>query len=302
MEVNAVSLPPVPALQPPTLPPADPNVEETPPAPPDDTEIPQPSATEPLPDEQNEDNAENVKGVIRLLQEGHFKGVADVRLRISHFEELSAIEQGQFQAAAAENNTSLTEPITTNISTLLESGQLTQEQSDNLLQTFDQEVNLSIGDFLAGQIPSTDVLVTELESAFEALVASLTLALSESVTETPEDQPPTPGDELTEETNPVTLTGEQTQENEQTDSTPEPEPTPQLTPEFQTFLENLRSAFTAAMDNFINSINDVDVLPELSEPNGNGGAYDKFLAIYNELYSPQTPDDTPNHETLDIIT
>jgi hypothetical protein len=253
-------------------------------------------------DDQDENSTEGTKGVIRLLQEGHFKGVADVRLRISHFDELSAIEQGQFQAAAAENNTSLTEPITTNISTLLESGQLTQEQSDNLLQTFDQEVNLSIGGFLAGPTPSTNILVTELESAFEALVASLTLALSESVAETPEDQPPAPDDELTEETNPVTLAGEQTQENEQTDSTPEPEPVPQLTPEFQTFLENLQSAFTTAMDNFINGINDVEVLPELSEPNGNGGAYDKFLAIYNELRGVHTPDDTPNDEILDIIT
>jgi len=297
MEVNAVSLPPVPVLQPPTLPLADPNVEETPPAPPDDTEVSQPQM-----DEQDENSTESTKGVIRLLQEGHFKGVADVRLRISHFDELSAIEQGQFQAAAAENSTSLTEPITTNISTLLESGQLTQEQSDNLLQTFDQEVNLSIGGFLASQIPSTDVLVTELESAFEALVASLTLALSESVTETPEDQPPTPGDELTEETNPVTLMGEQTQENDQTDSTPEPEPTPQLTPEFQTFLENLRSAFTTTMDNFINGINGIEVLPELSEPNENGVAYDKFLAIYNELCGVHPPDDAPNYETLDIIT
>jgi len=31
------------------------------------------------------------KGVLRLLQEGHFKGVADVRLRINFHEELTAI-------------------------------------------------------------------------------------------------------------------------------------------------------------------------------------------------------------------
>ena len=33
-----------------------------------------------------------VRGVIRLLQQGHFKGVADVRLRINFFDELSAID------------------------------------------------------------------------------------------------------------------------------------------------------------------------------------------------------------------
>ncbi len=33
---------------------------------------------------------EKVRGVIRLLQDGHFKGVADVRLRLNNFDELSA--------------------------------------------------------------------------------------------------------------------------------------------------------------------------------------------------------------------
>jgi hypothetical protein len=35
------------------------------------------------------------RGVLRLLQEGHFKGVADLRLRINFFDQLAAIGQGE---------------------------------------------------------------------------------------------------------------------------------------------------------------------------------------------------------------
>ena len=52
---------------------------------------------------------------------------------------------------------------------------------------------------------------------------------------------------------------------------------------WQTFLENLQSVFTTASDEFTKAVNDLQILPELSEPNGNGVAYEKFLAIYNEL-------------------
>ena len=42
-----------------------------------------------------ENSAEGQKGVLRLLQEGHFKGVSDVRLRINFHDEISAMESEQ---------------------------------------------------------------------------------------------------------------------------------------------------------------------------------------------------------------
>ena len=54
-----------------------------------DAEIDEPPVVdEPAPEEE----AREARGVIRLLQEGHFKGVADVRLRINFFEELAGAE------------------------------------------------------------------------------------------------------------------------------------------------------------------------------------------------------------------
>jgi len=54
----------------------------------------------------------------------------------------------------------------------------------------------------------------------------------------------------------------------------------------------LESSFAAAMEELVNSLNGVQVLPELSEPNGNGVAYEKFLAIYNEMLSAETAEET----------
>lgn len=39
-----------------------------------------------------EEETQEAKGVFRLLQEGHFNGVADIRLRINFFEELAGSE------------------------------------------------------------------------------------------------------------------------------------------------------------------------------------------------------------------
>jgi hypothetical protein len=42
------------------------------------------------------------QGILRLLQEGHFKGVSDIRLRINFFNELASINAEQLQAVADE--------------------------------------------------------------------------------------------------------------------------------------------------------------------------------------------------------
>ena len=72
--------------------PAQLELEEIPQDSPPTAQIDEPSPTEPQSDIQNTDDTEDGKGVLRLLQEGHFKGVSDVRLRINFFEKLNAIE------------------------------------------------------------------------------------------------------------------------------------------------------------------------------------------------------------------
>ncbi|NIP25500.1 MAG: hypothetical protein GWN67_24655 [Phycisphaerae bacterium] len=60
------------------------------------------------------------QGVLRLLQEGHFKGVADIRLRINFFNELAAIEAEKLQAIAEEQIEGILESVGTIVDGLIE--------------------------------------------------------------------------------------------------------------------------------------------------------------------------------------
>jgi len=75
-----------------------------------------------------------------------------------------------------------------------------------------------------------------------------------------------------------------------------------LEADLQSYIEELESAFEAAMEELIGGLGEVQILPELSEPSGNGVAYEKFLAIYNELRGIETAGEGPNEgEALELL-
>lgn len=308
MQVDGVSLQPAPAVQfeaPPQTEPA----EETPQEVPAGTEESEPLAAEPQPVDQQEDNTENIEGVIRLLQEEHFKGVADVRLRINHFDKLSAIEQEQLQAVV-EENIGVLESIEQGVTQLLnysEDPALQQEQDTDIVpenvdepappdgMTVEQRQSADIVYGNVVELLNSDglmknallTLVTDLKSALVSLADFLSPAA-----EVPEE-PVTSADDG----------GQETTGTDITDAVVQTETPPSAFESLvETFVENVSSVFTAALDEFLSGLNEVETLPELSEPSGNGVAYEKFLAIYNELWAVQTPDSGPtNGELLDIV-
>lgn len=241
-------------------------VEEIPQDSPPTAQIDEPSPTEPQSDIQNTDDTEDGKGVLRLLQEKHFKGVSDVRLRINFFEQLNAIEAGKLQAVAEQKVNAVLESVGGIIDTFLaaEENELTEEQTagvPELQETFFQAASRY-----------TNELVTDLNNAFDDFVEALRDLFA----------PPA----LTQEEN--------------TTAEAESAGAPGLP--WQTFIEDLQSAFTTATNELTQAFAEVRILPELSEPNGNGVAYEKFLAIYNELRGLQTPsDEQPNSEPLDSV-
>jgi hypothetical protein len=206
----------------------------------------------------DDNDTEATKGVLRLLQEGHFRGVADVRLRINFFDELVAIEQNQTDEIVGQKIDGLVESITST----LQSGELTETPLDAHIGPFEQAVKESKEDFLAGGVPSTSMLMSDLQSAVETLVHSLKQVLASTSAENPEEKPVS-ADFGPDETTPV--------------------------PELVT---RVRAAFSTAMKDLTQALSDTVVLPELSEPNGNGVAYDRFLTIYNEMQTSQSPTDT----------
>jgi len=244
--------------------PAQLEVEEIPQDSPPTAQIDEPSPNEPQSDVQNTDDTEDGKGVLRLLQEGHFKGVSDVRLRIVFFEQLNAIEAGKLQAVAEQKVNAVLESVGGVVNSFLEAeeNELTEEQTTGVSGLQETFVQAASG--------YTKEPVTDLNNAFEDFVEALRNLFA----------PPA----LTQEENITT-------EAENPDASELP---------WQTFIEDLQSAFTTATNELTQAFAEVRILPELSEPNGNGVAYEKFLAIYNELRGLQTPsDEQPNSEPLD---
>lgn len=215
--------------------------------------------------EPEDDQSDGQRGVIRLLQEGHFKGVSDVRLRINFFDEIAALETAQLQTVTQEKTDGVLASVATVVTSFLEGNDPTEEQSTAIAdaqQAFEQA------------IADAEDKTQALNDAFAALVAAL-----QTIFTPPPDA----------ETQPATEPSDQTLE-ETTDEPPsEPEEPPEELPpadpgpDWLTFIQNLQAAFDAAMDQLNSAVNSTSALPPLSEPTGNGGAYDKFLAIYNQM-------------------
>ena len=266
------------------------------------------------------------QGVLRLLQEGHFNGVSDIRLRINFYNELAAIEAEQLQAVAEEQIDGILQSVGTIVGTMVEESVPPWESTPVLLppppappspvpqqapppvqllaptpvdangdgviesvqativktlivtnepppppppdvaqlqEDCTQTVNQLKDEFLTAEAPSTKTLLEGIQSAFEKLLESLGVALA----------PPDAGIEQAPNIEPA----------EGPNIVIELLSEPESVPETQPVIEDLTAAFDAAMAELINAFDEVTVLTPTSEPNGNGGAYNKFLNIYNDM-------------------
>ena len=242
-------------------------------------EISQTQSTPKQPEVQENAKNETLKGVVRNLQEGHFKGVADVRLRINFFEELNTIENGEIQKLVGEKVPGVTDSVNANLEILLSSDELSEEQVTSIsehMETFTQSINLMKEDFLNTVQPSKENLISGLNYGFEEFITSVNLVLFPTEPESPDDIS-TNGDVGTGESINVNPVGGEYDKNIESDQAVESETN------FQDFISNLRTTFAESLNEMTNALNNSKTLPDPSEPNGNGKAFDKFLAIYNKL-------------------
>ena len=240
-----------------------------------------------------------------------------MRLRINHYEELAAIEQSQSQATASEGIDALLETVGAGIQEVLASdgsvqvsndGQtaltsdeptqyLSQDQQASIMEyyeTFNQAINQARDGFLAGELNQED-MISNIGNVFLAFVESLEELFTPADEIPPEDTATTDPEEPTD---PASLDAiDKSQSNETL------EPSTQAIPEYlQTIITNWQDNFYASLEELTKALETVEVLPELSEPSGNGVAYNKFLAIYNELRGINTPDSSPaNTESLNLV-
>ena len=121
---------------------------------------------------QETESGEKTRGVIRLLQAGHFKGVADVRLRINFYDEIQALESQNLKTVAAGGFESLNQTVQDQITALKDSGLLNEEQTtalDDFLASLQEAQNESLN----GDGISVQELIDSFRAKLESLMALL---------------------------------------------------------------------------------------------------------------------------------
>jgi hypothetical protein len=257
-----------------------------------------------------------VPGVLRLLESGHFKGVADVRLRINFFDQLSATATAAGQAAAQASADQLTQTVSERFDELLAAfapDEQTTAAAAELRAGFDAAVQAAADTFATAAQPDLTAFNATVQSAFDAFFTQL----SDLLLPTPDADPdesdaiagavdaiPSDADEIigdagaiAADLGEVAASTEFVVENESADAVPpllEPgevvaEPVEQGSADVDAadaradLLASFASAFADALSQFADSLTGAMQLPDPSAPSGNGKAYDKFLAIYNAL-------------------
>ena len=234
-------------------------------------------------------DSEGEKGVLRLLQEGHFRGVADVRLRINFHEELTRTSSQNAATELADTVQPLLDELAGKIGILGEEHGLT-EQTENLANTFANDVGQLLDNAKTGQ-QSIESSLEDIGDAFSSFLTSLRSAFAqesasaeeasgaanETSGETIEDDPPTADATSTDQASASTADGAAEAGDESGESGG------LALNSFESALNELETWFAENLA----SLKEVAVagqeLPPLSAPQGNGKAYSKFLAIYRDM-------------------
>lgn len=224
------------------------------------------------------------QGVIRNLLDGHFKRVSDVRLRINFREEIAALEAANLAEATAAGVAEITNTVSGEIETFLTTDGLDEETIASITGSLSAFVSgdSTIATFSAtAEAATTEDAISKLRSDFDALIEALNSALGiGEETTTAETAEP---ESVIGFTAAVAPDGEPTTTKFSVD---EPATEEEVVIDAKAFMASLIASFESEMAALISSLEETSILPELSEPEGNGTAYDKFLKIYNELLEP----------------
>ena len=201
-------------------------------------------------------------GVLRLLEAGHFKGVAELQQRIRFHEELSsktdADAAATFEAGAEDLLIDIRGEIKTIVRSLAldetpldaaasDGGSTEPLASSSLVLTFEASVEEAIADATVDGTLDIESATADIQAAFDTMTASLT-ALYEST--------------LTVDGDTVTAT----------DSTL-----------LDDAIASLALVYEEAMAALLASVEESSELEDPTPAPGNGVAFDKFLAIYDSL-------------------
>ena len=229
--------------------------------------------------------AHKAQGVLRLLQEGHFQGVADARLRINFSEEIAALQDSATLNTAETGSAELVARAEAAISAFLDVNTLDEEATQEILAAHDAlDIAVEAAREALAETNPPDIFqfINDLQSAADEFLATLADILdivpiaaadtsSEGGTDTEADSAAVPADAAT--ASPVSP--------------------------FEEFVSSLIDTLNAVITDLDEALQNISVLPPLSEPKGNGVAFDKFAAALTHVAAPAETGDSS--EALDII-
>jgi hypothetical protein len=250
-------------------------------------------------------------GVLRLIQSGHFKGVADLRLRINFHEQLSAIQEGQRLEAvdSLEDRLilSLQEVWNREEFSSLFSG-ITEENIQSIYEELESSIAVAFENYR--NTADTDSLLIDLTSGlehfqnqlqnfFQQLAEKSTAVDFESSADALEDNSEVPSNDAEE-----VKAGDRAEEPDQ----PSPGSSENLTeadfsekrPLHEIFLETLDMSLQGEVDSIRAFLQGLQYHPEPASSNP-GRAYEKFLAQYQDLTSPPRNDEADQESVDEIV-
>ena len=247
---------------------------------PQKTAAPVPVESETKPAELSQ---EQEKGVIRLLREGHFQGVSDLRLRINFHEELQQTATRAAQETWASGGQELVAALNGKIEEMGATFTFSAEDAARI-DDFKETTSSLFSGTTDGPFDATAAMET-LTTAFHGLITALqdfepTAAEASPALATAEAGA-TP-DALPETGEPAIAAAEAPAPPPMTEESSSAAPAAPTLPEA---LENLQQWFDTEKDALKTMLADTQSLPELSTPRGKGAAYERFLAIYDSLHT-----------------
>jgi hypothetical protein len=203
------------------------------------------------------------QGVIRNILDGHFKGVADVRLRLNFHDELQALSTRAARDAAPEAGEKLLDGFAEAESRFL--AEVDAEQAEQAKGAFDS-FREDAEDILGDQETDPSELAAALNDRFQALKDELAELDARQQDEIAAIEAHAQEEEVIEEV--------------AAQAAPRTEDTVDLSERLAT----LEAEFGTGLAEFQAQLADVsDLLPPLSEAQGNGRAYARFAAQYAEM-------------------
>jgi len=230
--------------------------------------------------------AGEAKGVVRLLEAGHFKGVAAVRLSINFHAELSA----RRSSAAAAEIESAAANLVEGVAEVLASppevpGDGDESTTATTSETFSNAVAEVVSGFRGGELDASAALAA-FQMTFENLANSL------NVTPVAADEPEAE-EEGTAEVMPGAMEavdpdseGVVVAEEVVAVAPSESDPISTSTASMGSMMDEVGQLFGEFMDDVQSALDAMSSVREFAQPSGNGVAFERFLSMYREMTAP----------------